>query len=96
MQKAGYISRADCDSLKALPLTVRFSRMDHKEGLAPYFREYLRLTLTAKKPDRKRYASWQGQKFSEDSLAWETNLCTVGVIRIRKPMVSSTTFIPTV
>ncbi len=73
MQKAGYISRADCDSLKALPLTVRFSRMDHKEGLAPYFREYLRLTLTAKKPDRKRYASWQGQKFSEDSLAWETN-----------------------
>lgn len=73
MQKAGYISRADCDSLKALPLNVRFSRMDHKEGLAPYFREYLRLTLTAKKPDRKRYASWQGQKFSEDSLAWETN-----------------------
>ena len=73
MQKAGYISRADCDSLKALPLTVCFSRMDHKEGLAPYFREYLRLTLTAKKPDRKRYASWQGQKFSEDSLAWETN-----------------------
>ena len=73
MQKAGYISRADCDSLKALPLNVRFSRMDHKEGLAPYFREYLRLTLTAKKPERKRYASWQGQKFSEDSLAWETN-----------------------
>ena len=73
MQKAGYLSSADCDSLKALPLTVRFSRMDHKEGLAPYFREYLRLTLTAKKPERKRYASWQSQKFSEDSLAWETN-----------------------
>lgn len=73
MQKAGYITRADCDSLKALPLTVRFSRMDHKDGLAPYFREYLRMTLTAKKPERKRYASWQGQKFTEDSLAWETN-----------------------
>lgn len=73
MEKAGYISRAECDSLKALPLTVRFSRMDHKDGPAPYFREYLRLVLTAKKPERKRYASWQGQKFSEDSLAWETN-----------------------
>lgn len=73
MQKAGYISQAECDSLKALPLTVRFTRMDHKDGPAPYFREYLRLTLTAKKPDRDDYASWQRQKFTEDSLAWETN-----------------------
>lgn len=73
MEKAGFISQAECDSLKALPLTVRFTRMDHKDGLAPYFREYLRLTLTAKKPDRDDYASWQRQKFSEDSLAWETN-----------------------
>ncbi len=73
MEKAGYISRAECDSLMALPLTIHFSRMDHKGGPAPYFREYLRLTLTAKKPDRRRYASWQGQKFMEDSLAWETN-----------------------
>ena len=47
--------------------------MDHKDGLAPYFREYLRLTMTAKKPNRKDYASWQSQKFSEDSLSWETN-----------------------
>lgn len=73
MLKAGYISEAECDSLKALPLTVRFTRMDHKDGLAPYFREYIRLTLTAKKPDRDNYASWQKQKFTEDSLAWETN-----------------------
>lgn len=73
MEKAGYITRAECDSLKALPLTLRFSRMDHKDGLAPYFREYLRMTLTAKKPERKNYASWQRQKFAEDSLAWETN-----------------------
>ncbi len=73
MVKAGYISQAECDSLKALPLTVRFQRMDHKQGLAPYFREYLRLTLMANKPDRKRYASWQEQKFLEDSVSWETN-----------------------
>lgn len=73
MQKAGYLTEAECDSLKALPLTVRFTRMDHKDGLAPYFREYMRLTLSARKPDRDKYASWQGQQFAEDSLAWETN-----------------------
>ena len=44
MEKAGYITKAECDSLKALPLVVHFTRMDHKDGLAPYFREYLRLT----------------------------------------------------
>ena len=73
MLKAGYLSQAECDSLKALPLTLHFSRMDHKDGLAPYFREYLRLTLTAKKPERKNYRGWQMQQFREDSLAWETN-----------------------
>lgn len=73
MEKAGYISEAECDSQKALPLTLHFTRMDHKDGLAPYFREYLRLTLTAKKPNRSEYASWQKQKFSEDSLSWATN-----------------------
>ncbi|WP_420994920.1 hypothetical protein, partial [Campylobacter coli] len=51
MEKAGYITKAECDSLKALPLVVHFTRMDHKDGLAPYFREYLRLTMTAKKPE---------------------------------------------
>lgn len=73
MLKAGYITQAECDSLKKLPLTIHFSRMDHKDGLAPYFREYLRLTLTAKKPERKNYRGWQMQQFKEDSLAWETN-----------------------
>ena len=73
MQKAGYITAAECDSLKALPLVLHFNRVDHKEGLAPYFREYLRMTLTAKKPERENYASWQGQLFKEDSISWETN-----------------------
>ena len=29
--------------------------------------------ITAKKPERRDYASWQGQRFYEDSLAWETD-----------------------
>lgn len=73
MQKAGYITRAECDSLKALPLVLHFTRMDHKDGPAPYFREYLRILMTRPKPDRSAYRGWQKQQFYEDSLAWETN-----------------------
>jgi penicillin-binding protein 1A len=73
MANGGYITTSQRDSLMALPLTLHFSRMDHKEGLARYLREYLRLTMTAPKPERKNYASWQTQKYQEDSVAWETN-----------------------
>ncbi|MEG2945158.1 MAG: transglycosylase domain-containing protein, partial [Bacteroidales bacterium] len=73
MAKGGYLSEAQADSLKQLPLTLSFHKADHKEGLAPYFREYLRGVMRAKKPERKNYASWQTQKFKEDSVAWETN-----------------------
>jgi len=73
MEKAGYLTKAECDSLVQLPLVVRFNSVDHKEGPAPYFREYLRMVMTAKKPDRKNYMAWQKQKFKEDSLAWETD-----------------------
>jgi penicillin-binding protein 1A len=73
MEKAGYLTKAERDSLSQLPLTVHFRSVDHKEGLAPYFREYLRLVMTAKKPVRKNYMAWQGQKFKEDSIAWETD-----------------------
>lgn len=73
MRKAGYITEAECDSLQNLPLQLTYHRVDHKEGLATYFREYLRGVMTAKKPSRGDYASWQGQKYYEDSLSWETN-----------------------
>jgi len=73
MRKAGYISRDTRDSIQALPLEINFHKVDHKEGLAPYFREYLRLMLTHKKPRRSNYASWQLQQYKDDSLAWETN-----------------------
>jgi penicillin-binding protein 1A len=29
--------------------------------------------MIAKKPDKRDYFSWNIQKYSEDSLAWETN-----------------------
>ena len=73
MRKAGYITDAECDSLQALPLKLTYNRVDHKEGLATYFREDLRGVMTAPKPVRSDYRGWQMQKFYEDSIAWETN-----------------------
>ena len=73
MWKAGYITEAERDSLQALPLKLKYNRVDHKEGLATYFREYLRGVLTAKKPDKANYRGWQMQKYYEDSLDWENN-----------------------
>jgi penicillin-binding protein 1A len=73
MEKADYITKAERDSLSELPLKLNYHRVDHKEGLATYFREYLRGVLTASKPVRSNYRSWQMQKYYEDSLDWETN-----------------------
>ena len=42
MNKYGYLSQKELDSLTALPLGLNFSPEDHNDGPAPYFREYLR------------------------------------------------------
>lgn len=73
MKKCGYINETEYESYKKEPLALNFIRIDHKEGLAPYLREYLRQILMAKKPNRMDYASWQYEKYYEDSLAWETD-----------------------
>lgn len=73
MLRSRYISTQEYDSLKALPLGLNFTRLDHKMGIAPYFREYIRLMLTAPKPDMRNYASWQEEKFREDSAQWINN-----------------------
>ena len=42
MTKFGDLSKQKYDSLKQLPLGLKFNPEDHNDGLAPYFREYLR------------------------------------------------------
>ena len=42
MVKYGYLSQQKYDSLKTLPLGLVYRPEDHNDGLAPYFREYLR------------------------------------------------------
>lgn len=73
MAKNGMITQEECDSLCALPLLLDFHRVDHKDGIAPYFREAVRLMMQAKKPDRGDYPEWDYQKYVDDSIAWETN-----------------------
>jgi len=47
MEKYGYISDMECDSLKILPIDMSNYRIqDHTSGLATYFREYMRMYLT--------------------------------------------------
>lgn len=76
MEKAGKISETEYDSLKQIPIKLDFHRVDHKLGTAPYFREYLRKTLTAKEPKKKNYAKWQLAPYGQyylDSLEWANN-----------------------
>ncbi|MDR0547315.1 MAG: transglycosylase domain-containing protein [Dysgonamonadaceae bacterium] len=68
-----YLTRAECDSLKALPMVINFHKVDHNEGVAPYLREYLRTTLTAGKPRKSDYPDWNKYQYTKDSLAWINN-----------------------
>ncbi len=70
MRKAGHLSLHDADSLQKLPIELDFNRADHIAIPAPYYRQHLAKVMMAVKPERKNYASWQGQQFTEDSLSW--------------------------
>lgn len=73
MCKYEYITKAERDSLCELPLDIRYHSVDHKQGLAPYFREYLRLMLTAKEPKESNYSEWNMQQYEIDKYEWEHN-----------------------
>lgn len=86
MRKEGYLSEAEYNTYCQEPLDMsRFHRVDHKEGLATYLREYLRRIVNAPKPDRSNYASWQGAQFYADSLAWENDPLYGWCRKNRKP-----------
>ena len=42
MRKYDYINNETYDTLKAKPIELKYQEEDHNDGLAPYFREYLR------------------------------------------------------
>ena len=73
MVKAGYLSDADYQKYSAEPLKLNFHVSDHKDGVAVYFRDFLRRYMMAKKPERKDYPSWNMVKYHQDSINWETD-----------------------
>ena len=73
MCKYEYLSQIECDSLCALPLEITYRSVDHKQGLAPYFREYLRKILTAKEPVESNYFEWNKFQYAIDRYQWDTN-----------------------
>ena len=73
MFKQGMIDRQQLDSLRQLPIELDFHRVDHKDGIAPYFREQIRYMMRAQKPERGNYPSWDYQRFRTDSIEWERN-----------------------
>ena len=73
MCKYGYLTDQACDSLQSLPVDLKYQSVDHKQGLAPYFREYLRQVLTAKEPKKSHYSEWNEHQYDIDMRQWKEN-----------------------
>ena len=59
MEKAGALTRREYDSIAALPIVLNYKPVSHNEGTATYFREMLRLVMTADRPRRNQfYTEW--------------------------------------
>ena len=71
MEKAGFLTESQTDSLQATDIVLDFHEVDQKLGQATYFREYLRSIMRKQKPVRENYRGWQMQQFYEDSIDWE-------------------------
>jgi len=85
MRKYGYLTNSQYQSLKSKPLKLNYHKEDFKTSPGIYFTEYLRTILTAQKPVKEKYASWQSEQFTEDSTEWETNPLCGWVAKNPKP-----------
>ena len=73
MLKAGYINDSEYRVACAEPLELNFHRVDHKDGIATYFREFLRRYMMADEPDRTKYPEWNRVQYVIDSTAWNND-----------------------
>ncbi len=71
MKKYDYLEPALYDSLKQLPIKLDYSSETHNEGMATYFREYLRQFLSASEPIRDNYADIYA--YNIDKAMWDNN-----------------------
>ncbi|MCX6221967.1 MAG: transglycosylase domain-containing protein [Bacteroidia bacterium] len=73
MNKNGYLTDAEYNHYKTLPLNLNFHKEDYKSTPGTYFTEYLRTLLNSPKPERENYKAWQMLQFHEDSIEWNNN-----------------------
>ena len=73
MAKEGYLTQEEYEKYSAEPLNLKFHVADHKDGLATYFRDFLRRYMMANEPQRSDYPSWNMVKYHIDSLNWEND-----------------------
>ena len=71
MEKAGFITEDQRDSIQQIPITLSYQVQDHNAGVGPYFRDMLRRTMNAKEPKRSSYAQYED--YVVDSLQWADN-----------------------
>ena len=69
MCKSGYLTKAECDSIRQVPIVLSYQVMDHNAGHAPYFRDMLRKYMNASRPKRSSYQF--REDYSVDSLLWQ-------------------------
>ncbi len=71
MRTNDYITRAQYDSLSATPIELNYKPISHNEGSGTYFREMLRITMTASRPERTQFQNdWD---YNQALHQWETD-----------------------
>jgi penicillin-binding protein 1A len=84
MAKYDYITNAQYDSLRKLPIDMsKYQMQDHNSGLATYFREYLRTMLYATEPDPDDYD--ERADYHNDSLRWAIDPAYGWITKNHKP-----------
>lgn len=57
MATMGYITEGEATAYRAEPITLNYNPVSHNDGSATYFREMVRLYMTAKEPQASNYSS---------------------------------------
>lgn len=69
MEKYGFLTEAEHDSIVALPIELAYRQQDHTTGIGPYFRDMLRRYMSAREPVRRSYAF--EEDYRADLRRWE-------------------------
>lgn len=71
MYTSGFLKRHERDSISKIPIMLDYHPISHNEGTSTYFREMLRLFMTANEPKRSSYNNdWD---YQQDVKLWNEN-----------------------